>query len=123
MIESVCFKCGHGRTWALSACKQCGSIPLTEDELSLSLVLCEHLSSKSQLAHFAHEIKNGLRLTAPENLHAQAREALKDPQLLVKLGVRRQPHSHQPRRVAILKRQLRLRNRHKEPHPRGAAKA
>lgn len=91
MIEAVCFKCGHGRTWALSACKQCGSIPLTEDELSLSLVLCQHLSSKSQLAHFAHEIKNGLRVTAPENLLAQAREALKDPQLLVKLGVRRQP--------------------------------
>lgn len=91
MTEAVCFKCGHGRTWALSACKQCGAIPLTEDELSLSLVLCEHLSSKSQLAHFAHEIKDGLRLTAPASLFAQAREALKDPQLLVMLGVRRQP--------------------------------
>lgn len=87
MTEPVCFKCGHGKTWVLSQCKQCGSIPLTEDELSLSLVLCKHLSS--ELAHF-HEIKNDLRMTTPESLFAQAREALKDPQLMAMFGVKRQ---------------------------------
>ena len=54
-------------------------------------MLCEHLSTNSQLLSYAHEIKNHLKLSAPANLLAQASEALKDPQLMAMLGGRSEP--------------------------------
>lgn len=59
--------------------------------MALSLVLSEHLSTRNQLAHLAHEIRNHLRLTMSEERLAQAREALKDPQLLTMLRSGRAP--------------------------------
>jgi hypothetical protein len=53
----------------------------------MSLVLTGHLSSKSQLAHYSHELRNHLRLSVPPDALAQAQEALKDPQLMAMLGV------------------------------------
>ena len=90
MTAAICLKCGEEKTGAFSACKACGATPKSEAELALSLVLCTHLSSKPQLTHYAHEIKNRLRLSMPENLLTQARGALKDPQLMAMLGVTRQ---------------------------------
>jgi hypothetical protein len=91
MTTSVCFKCGAEKFEALTACGGCGAIPRVEDELALSLVLSEHLSTEAQLIHFAHDIRNHLRWSAPQGLLAQAHEALKDPQLMEILKVRRQP--------------------------------
>lgn len=86
MTSAVCFKCGTDKTSPLLACGACGQTPRHEGALALSLVLSEHLSTKVQLAHFAHEIKNHLRLSATSAKLAEAREALKDPQLIAMLG-------------------------------------
>ena len=91
MTKAICFKCGEEKFGALTACKSCGAIPKGDQELALSLVLCEHLSTNSQLLSYAHEIKNHLKLSAPANLLAQAREALKDTQLMAMLGGRSEP--------------------------------
>ncbi len=86
MTSAVCFKCGAEKTSPLLACSACGETPRHEVALALSLVLSEHLSTKAQLAHFAHEIKNHLRLSATSAKLAEAREALMDPQLMAMLG-------------------------------------
>ncbi|WP_201276291.1 hypothetical protein [Methylotetracoccus oryzae] len=52
----------------------------------MSLVLTDHLSSKTQLAHYSHELRNHLKLSVPTDALAQAQEALKDPQLMAMLG-------------------------------------
>ena len=52
----------------------------------MSLVLTDHLSSKTQLAHYSHELRNHLKLSVPSDALAQAQEALKDPQLMAMLG-------------------------------------
>lgn len=91
MTAAICFNCGSDKFGALTACGQCGEAPRTDSELALSFALCEHLSSKSQLLHYAHEIKNRLRLTIAESMLIQAREALKDPQLMAMLDGSLQP--------------------------------
>lgn len=87
MTHAVCFKCGAQKTGAFTVCPVCGVAPRLEAELAFSLVLCEHLSSVSQLVHYASEIENHHRLTAPDSVLAQARAALKDPQLMAMLGL------------------------------------
>lgn len=82
MTTAICFKCGGEKSAIFSVCEQCSATPRLESERVLSLVLSIHLASKVQLAHFSHEIKNGLRLTAPNSLFIQAKAALKDPQML-----------------------------------------
>ncbi|MGG9145889.1 hypothetical protein [Escherichia coli] len=52
----------------------------------MSLVLTDHLSSRTQLAHYSHELRNHLKLSVPSDALAQAQEALKDPQLMAMLG-------------------------------------
>lgn len=91
MTSAICFKCGEEKFSALTACKACGAIPKTDNELALSLALCAHLSTEGQLTHFSHEIKKHLRLSVPEGLLSQAGEALKDSQLMTMLGGRSQP--------------------------------
>lgn len=86
MTSAVCFKCGADKASPLLACNACGETPRHESALALSLVLSEHLSTKAQLAHFAHEIRNHLRLSATSAKLNEAREALKDPQLMAMLG-------------------------------------
>ncbi|MGY4828601.1 hypothetical protein ACVNIS_08495 [Sphaerotilaceae bacterium SBD11-9] len=86
MISAVCFKCGADKTSPLLACSACGETPRHESALALSLVLSEHLSTKAELAHLSHEIRNHLRLSATSAKLAEAREALKDPQLMAMLG-------------------------------------
>ena len=91
MTNAICFKCGSEKFGAFSTCKECGAVPSSEDELSLSLALCEHLLSKERLASLAREIKNGRRPTIPADLLEQSRCALKDPQLMTLLGRAQQP--------------------------------
>ncbi len=86
MTKAICFNCGLEKAGALLACSGCGTTPRTNNELALSLVLTDHLSSKLQLAHYSHELRNHLKLSVPSDALAQAREALKDPQLLAMLG-------------------------------------
>jgi len=86
MTNSICFKCGAKKFGALTQCGSCNVMPRAEGDLALSLVLSEHLSSKTQLGVLAHEIRSHLKLSVSEALLHQAHEALKDPQLLAMLG-------------------------------------
>ena len=86
MSIAICFKCGSDKSGALLACSGCGTTPRTHSELALSLVLTDHLSSKTQLVHYSHELRNHLKLSVPSDALAQAQEALKDPQLMAMLG-------------------------------------
>ena len=86
MSSAICFKCGSDKSGALLACAACGTTPRLNSELALSLVLTDHLSSKTQLAHYSHELRNHLKLSVPSDALAQAQEALKDPQLMTMLG-------------------------------------
>lgn len=91
MTNAICFKCGNDKFGAFTVFDQCGAVPRTPAEHAISLALCEHLSSAPQLAQFGRDIKQGQRPTIPEALLLQAREALKDPQLMSLLGRTRQP--------------------------------
>lgn len=86
MVMAICYKCGSEKSGALIVCNACGTTPRSNSELTLSLVLTDHLSSKTQLAHYSHELRNHLRLSVPSDALAQAQEALKDPQLMAMLG-------------------------------------
>lgn len=86
MGMATCFKCGSDKSGAFSACSGCGTTPRTNSELALSLVLTDHLSSKSQLAHYSHELSNHLKLSIPSDALAQAQDALQDSQLMAMLG-------------------------------------
>ncbi len=86
MSSAICFKCGSDKSGALLACAACGTTPRSNSELALSLVLTDHLSSKTQLAHYSHELRIHLKLSVPSDALAQAQEALKDPQLMAMLG-------------------------------------
>jgi hypothetical protein len=96
MNASICFACGAEKWGALNACGSCKAIPETESELALSLALSNNLSSKNQLLHFGHEIRNHKKRSVPEELLAQAHEALTDPQLIAMLGDRQQPAQPPP---------------------------
>jgi hypothetical protein len=87
---SICFKCGSDKAGVFWACDGCDSVPQTNSDLILSLALCDHLSSKEEIAIYGHEIRNRLTLTVPDSVLAQAREGLKDPQLMAMLGAQRQ---------------------------------
>lgn len=86
MTLAICLKCGSEKAGALLACAGCGTTPRSNGELALSLVLTDHLSSKTQLAHYSHELRNHLKLSVPSDALAQAQDALKDPQLMAMLG-------------------------------------
>lgn len=86
MTISVCFKCGEEKSNPLVACPSCKEVPKHQTALAMSLALSEHLSTKAQLAHFAHELRNHLRLSVRSEQLDQANEALKDPQLISMLG-------------------------------------
>ncbi|MCB0229609.1 MAG: hypothetical protein KDH90_10845, partial [Anaerolineae bacterium] len=88
---AICFKCGSDKSGALLACAGCGTTPRSNGELALSLILTDHFSSKTQLAHYSHELHNHLKLSVPSEALAQAQEALKDPQLMAMLGAQSTP--------------------------------
>lgn len=87
MSAAICFKCGSTKTGALVACRNCNVAPQTNNEYAISLALSEHVSSKEQLTQYSHELRNGLKLSVPREALVEALNALKDPQLLVMLGV------------------------------------
>ncbi len=74
--QAVCFKCGGSKHSFLAACELCGVAPRTAEDLSLSLALCRHLSTESQLTQFSLEIKSSQRVTVPRSLLDQARKAV-----------------------------------------------
>ena len=91
MSIAICFKCGSTKFGPLVACQRCHAEPRTADDFALSLALSDHLSSKEQLVRYAHELRSGKDASVPLDKIIQANDALKDPKLLVMLGVQPQP--------------------------------
>lgn len=88
MTCSICFKCGTEKNGAFLACPKCVSAPKSNEECALSLVLSSHLSSSGELNNYRQELLAGHDAAVPFERLDQARNALKDPQLLGMLGVR-----------------------------------
>lgn len=86
MSAAICFKCGSEKDDAFIACLACGIAPTANSDRALSLALSEHLSSKSELAQFAQELKSGLKLSLQRNRLIQAILAVNDPKLKAMLG-------------------------------------
>jgi len=91
MTIAICFRCGREKSGALVKCGDCVATPRTSDEIATALALSRHLSSESDLAVFARQIKQHGRAVVPDALLAQARQALDDKQLLAMLGGSRAP--------------------------------
>lgn len=86
MTAAVCIACGAKKAEVFTECGSCNSVPKSSDDLVLSLVLSRHLCSEAKLEVFSYEIKNHLKLSVSQALLDEAKEALKDPQLLAMLG-------------------------------------
>jgi hypothetical protein len=86
MTKGICFKCGEDKSSPLIACSYCKEIPKHQSALALSLALSEYLSTKAQLTHYSHEIRNHLRLSVRSDQLDQANDALKDPQLIAMMS-------------------------------------
>ena len=89
MTQAVCFACGRDKPGPLAPCGHCGATPRTEQELSLSLILCRQLSPPAQFAQFAQQIQSGTGLQIQESVLAKVRDALKNPRLAAMLRVGR----------------------------------
>lgn len=87
MTQSICFNCGAEKSGPFTRCSTCNAIPSDDEQLARSLALSEHLHSKGQLAVFAEDIRAHRKLAFAPGIIEQAREALKDKQLLAMLGM------------------------------------
>ncbi|MBK9130417.1 MAG: hypothetical protein IPM20_02060 [Gammaproteobacteria bacterium] len=87
MTAAICIACGAKKAEVFTECGSCNSVPKSSDDLVLSLVLSRHLCSEAKLEVFSYEIENHLKLSVSQALLDEAKEALKDPQLLAMLGV------------------------------------
>ncbi len=87
MTNAICFSCGAEKIGAFTLCPVCKATPSGEEQLAVSMALCEHLHSKQELIVLATAIHAHRKLVfAPEVLD-HAREALKDKQLVARLGM------------------------------------
>jgi hypothetical protein len=87
MTAAICFSCGAEKFSAFTPCPACKSTPSGEEQLALSMALCEHLHSKRDLTVFAADIRAHRKLVLAPGVLEQAREALKDKQLVAMLGM------------------------------------
>lgn len=87
MTQAICFHCGAEKLGAFTPCPACKSSPKDEEQLALSMALCDHFHSKRDLTVFAVDIRAHRKLVLAPGVLEQAREALKDKQLVAMLGL------------------------------------
>lgn len=87
MTKAICFNCGAEKFGAFTQCSACKAAPSNQEQLETSMALCEHMHSSQQLVVFAEDIRQHRRLVFGPGVLDQAREALKDPQLVSMLGL------------------------------------
>lgn len=104
MTTAICFSCGAEKFGAFTSCPACKATPGGEEQFAVSMALCEHLHSKQQLTVFAADIRAHRKLVFASGVLEQAREALKDKQLVAMLGMvlgrNQQPEAAQSRSTA-----------------------
>lgn len=86
MTQAICFNCGAEKFGAFNQCPECKATPSNIDQQILSIALCEHMHSKSQLTDYAKDIRAGRKPIISAGKLAQVHDALKDPQLMSMLG-------------------------------------
>jgi len=59
MTQAVCFSCGEMKFGAFTACKQCGKLPRTDDELVLSLAMTDHYFKLDTMLQMGQSVKDG----------------------------------------------------------------
>jgi len=87
MTKAICFNCGAEKFGAFTECSGCKATPSSQEQFEVSMALCEHMHSSQQLAVFAEDIRQHRKLAFGPGILTQAREALKDPQLMSMLGL------------------------------------
>ena len=93
MGMAICFKCGSAKSGTLTACRNCNVAPSTNSQYAVSLALSDYLSSKAQIVQYSSELRRGKSLSVPNEVLAQALDALKDPQLLAMLEAQMGTHA------------------------------
>lgn len=87
MTVAICFNCGTEKFGAFIQCPVCKDVPSNIDQQVISMALCDHMHSKVQLVVFTEDIRARRKLAFAPGVLDQAREALKDPQLVAILGM------------------------------------
>lgn len=77
MAQSICFNCGLPKEKVFARCSGCGARPDGNDQLVLSLVLSDFVSTPQQLSTFATDIRAHRKLSVEPELERKAREGLK----------------------------------------------
>jgi hypothetical protein len=78
MTVAVCVKCGAIKHGAFNACGACGERPLSEDELTYSLVMTDHYFSVEDLNGMSAAMLSGKpRPSLPPEQEAQFKEMLR----------------------------------------------
>ncbi len=57
MTQAICDECGEEKSGPFAKCQACGSVPSGLVSLHVSLALCEHISSRTELLAYASMIK------------------------------------------------------------------
>lgn len=89
---AICFRCGSNKESPIHTCVDCGLTPKLHSEVVLSVALSDHFSTAIQLVHYAHEIRNHLKLTVPADVLSRSKEALENPEFLATLRVSGRSH-------------------------------
>ena len=78
MTVAVCVKCGAIKHGAFNACGVCGGRPLSEDELTYSLVMTDHYFSVDDLNGMSAAMLSGKpRPSLPPEQEAEFKEMLR----------------------------------------------
>ena len=78
MTVAVCVKCGAIKHGAFNACNSCGERPLSEDDLTYSLVMTDHYFSVEDLEGMSAAMLSGKpRPSLPPEQEAQFKEMLR----------------------------------------------
>lgn len=60
MTVAICYKCGEFKKYAFAPCPKCHTVPHTDEELMLSLVMSDHYFDRTILEQDSKAIKEGM---------------------------------------------------------------
>ncbi len=66
MTTAVCYKCGAMKLGAWTPCEKCGSTPITEDDLVISMALSDHHLDMETLTRLGKHVAAGLPVEIDE---------------------------------------------------------
>lgn len=75
MTAAVCFRCGEWKFGSFTRCRNCGSVPISEDDLIVSMILAEDRMGPAELETFRESIKFGNGIVLDEPSDSELRKA------------------------------------------------